>query len=229
MKNPKWIENQPKILRRTEEREKYISSQPDVQLHSIWECEFNALKKSCEKLQHFLNNRWKTCLSAKPSEEEILEAVLNEKFSGFLCVDISVPTTWNSVVKNRPDFKDRFQNRNPTEYFSEMPPLFMNCEIKFEDIGQLMQRHAEMFNVPKNPRKLLVSGLSAEELLLHSELLRYYLILGLQVTKIHSVYEFDSGSVFKSFQQSVTNDRLNGSTEAEKSTVKLIGIFYSFL
>jgi hypothetical protein len=48
------------------------------------------------------------------------EDILNDKLFGFVQVDIETPI-------------------HLKEKFSEMCPIFMNAEIKFEDIGEYMQ------------------------------------------------------------------------------------------
>ena len=85
----------------------------------MWEHEFKALRRSDPELKQFIldreplffpSHRWTT------KESTLLKAVMDDTFFGFLEVDISVPDHLHS-------------------YFEEMPPLFCNTEVKFEDMG----------------------------------------------------------------------------------------------
>jgi len=146
--------------------------------------------------------------------ESVLHAVKNDLLHGFLMVDIEVPTEW------RGDFKPRL---SPREYYSRFPPLFSNTEIHFSDFGATMQKHVyeqqkaehlakgrseESFKFREpNPRRLLISGLKGEGLLLATPLLRFYLKHGLVVTRVYQIIEYSMDRGFESFISWVENAR----------------------
>ena len=71
-----------------------------------------------------------------------------------------------------------------------------------------------------------MSGMKAEKLLVNSELLKFYLQYGLEVTKIYDIYKFQAQAVFKPFQEQITAERRSGISNAKKTTTKLIGVCY---
>ena len=116
---------------RTEVREQFLREQTDVvaNVRTIWEHEFvNKMKKKSEDydadLTAFVKRRrpsfYATHKYANISGKRLLKAVQDNILFGFLEVDIHVPE--HLYAK-----------------FEEMPPLFCNVNVKFEDIGEYMQ------------------------------------------------------------------------------------------
>ena len=115
-----------------------------------------------------------------------MEAVRNDVLFGFIESDI-----------HNPD--------NLFDTFKEMPPLFCNSNIKFEDVGEFMQNYIEKENLHKNPRRLLVSGLKAEKIMLSSPYLKWLLDHGLVVTRVYQVVEYAGKTCFKTFVKQVSD------------------------
>ena len=83
------------------------------------------------------------------------------------------------------------------------------------------------FGLSQKPRRLLVGGMKARQLLLATPLLRWYLLHGLDVTKIHQVIEFKPQRCFRQFVQEVSDARRQGDSDKSKAiladTCKLLG------
>ncbi len=156
----------------------------------------------------------------KVTESKILTSVRDGDLFGMVEVDIEVPEQWG------PEFKDRM-SLPPREYFSEMCPLFANMDIPFDIIGEHMQAHALTHGLSQRPRRLLVSGLKARQILLATPLLKWYLEHGLIVTKIYQVVEFRENVCFGKFVDEVSNARRAGDSSPDLAiiadTMKLIG------
>ena len=223
IQNENWLKNQEKVYNRTLEREEYLKYH-GFKVKCVWECQLNAMKRDDPEYKEFVDNRWRSCLKYQPSKQDILDAVLSSEFYGFLMIDVCVPREWNSIVKNRHDFKERFENVTPWDFFKNLPPLFMNISLEFEQFSEHMKQYMITHKLPQHPRQLLVSGMSAEKLLVNSELVKFYLEYGLEITTVHSVYEFRPHSCFKVFQEHITEDRRSGSNESHKTTTKLLGV-----
>ena len=150
----------------------------------------------------FRKHRWIT------KESTILNAVLDDSFFGFLEVDIHVP-------------------QHLHDYFQEMPPLFCNTEVKFEDMGAFMQQYVREHHMSDKPRRLLLSGMKAEKIMLSSPYLKWLLQKGLTVTKLHQVVEYSPQRCFRQFVRDVSDARRAGDVDkAQKiiaDTMKLIG------
>jgi hypothetical protein len=76
------------------------------------------------------------------------------------------------------------------DYFAEFPPLFANKEI--------------------NGVSKLSSFMSLTNGLLATELVRWYLKKGLEITKIHELHEYTRGQPFRAFVEQVADDRRKG-------------------
>ena len=90
-----------------------------------------------------------------------------------------------------------------------------------------MQKHIASSNIKYKDRRLLVSDLKAREILLSTDLIRWYIQHGLRITEIHQVIEFVGACPFKEFVKEVTDKRKEGSRDPNKAvlaqTYKLIG------
>ena len=219
----KWIDSRLKKYNRTVERERYLQHQ-GYEVISIWECEIDRMKTQDLGFKKFLDSRWKSALKYRPSTQDILSSVLSKRLFGFLSEDIEIPNEWNQFIRGRPDFETRFSSVTPHQFFSEMPPFFMNIRLEYENFSPHMKHHIEENNLSKLPREFLTTGMKAEKLLVNSELLGFYLQYGMEVTKIHDVYEFEGRPVFKTFQEQITAERRGGHDNARKATTKLIGV-----
>ena len=90
IKSQKWKYAGPKRYKRTIERE--TLRHLGYEVVSIWECEIERMSKDDINFKKFLENRWKSSLKYKPSEQEILDSELTGKTYGFATVDIGVPS-----------------------------------------------------------------------------------------------------------------------------------------
>ena len=146
------------------------------------------MKTQDEALKSFLSTRkWPSCFKGIPSQQNILTAVEEGKFFGALEVDITVPEKqWTPRMRKNKEFWVNFGHRTPEDLYAEMPPLFLNTDIPVESMGNHMQEYMKETGMDmKRPRRLLVSGLKAEKVLLSSPLLRWYLEHGLEVTRVY--------------------------------------------
>ena len=78
-----------------------------------------------------------------------------------------------------------------------MSTLFCITEVSFESFGKHMQAHVENIGTLKKPRRLLVDGMKAENVLIATPHLRWYLKHKMKVTQVHEVIEFQSQSCFE--------------------------------
>lgn len=123
------------------------------------------------------------------SQEDLIAAVMSDKLFGMVECDIRVPDTWPAHFSH--------STMTPYEYFSEMSPLFCTTDIPFDVIGHHMQDHAKRFNLSEKPRRLLVGGMRARQLLIATPLLKWYINHGLEITKIYQTVEYTPKDVLK--------------------------------
>lgn len=204
-----WGKTTEERYKKTQERQKYIEQQGYLVVVK-WECEFkndqitdNDLKAFMLRFERPLDRRFYM------SEQSIIDAVRNDLFFGVAEVDIEVPSEMY-------------------ERFSEFSPIFVNCEVDFNDIGEHMQSYVNENNLDKKPKRLLLGVMKARKILLATPLLKWYLEHGLKVTKVYQTIEFDlDNNPFHGFVNNVTSARREGDKDPNKSilalTSKLIG------
>ena len=90
-----------------------------------------------------------------------------------------------------------------------------------------MRAHVWEYQLSDKPRRLLVGGTKARQILLATPLLKFYLDHGLRVTKIYQVVEYRKMACFESFVQEVSDARRAGDASKDMAiiadTMKLIG------
>ena len=154
---------------------------------SITSCEWKKMEESKNWYPPRSNN-----LSIEEQNEEmrnkILEDVKNNEIFGFVQVDIHVP-------------------EHLIPRFSEFPPIFKNTKIDIADIGEHMKQYCEKIKRRKGVERSLISSMHATDILLLTPLLKWYLRMGLVVTRIRRVISYNGKTVFASFVEKCVNDR----------------------
>ena len=211
IKNKQWIELQPIKYKKTLDRLVYLRSL-NLQTVCIWECEYMALKKNDGDLKMFIANnyankyfKYKYILSPR----EILGAVLEGSIFAAVEVDIQVPA---SLI----------------EKFEEFSPIFCTTSVSMDSVGSHMKDFAATMNISKKNRKLLIGGMKAKKILLASPLLRWYLEMKIEVTRVYQIIEFEKNNAcFKNLTEFITKTRRMGDSDPNKKvisdTAKLIG------
>ena len=91
--------------------------------------------------------------------------------------------------------------------FSEFPPIFKNAEITIADIGDHMQAYCRSITRRKGVARSLIISMHAEGILLLTPLLKWYLRMGLVVTRVKRLISYQGKPVFRSFVEEGCNDR----------------------
>ncbi len=189
----------------------YLNKQHEVIL--MYECQFMKEFSLNDDLRKYVQNRrpeFYRSHRGRVSMQTLLKGVTNGSFYGMMEIDLRVPDEWSGKFKNRTE--------TPYEYFSEMSPIFCTTEIPFEAIGNHMQEHVIKHNLSKKPRTLLVGGMKAKKILLASELIRWYLNEGLEVTHIYQAIEYTGQPCFSDFVDTVKCARREASLTEEGKT-----------
>ena len=183
------------VYEATLEKKQYILNL-GLKYVEIWECEWVALKleKGMKKndFSKYAKFPKKNSLPVKNiTENDVIKAVKDGSLFGLVECSIRVPD----------DMKDSFK---------EFPPLFKHANISINDIGPFMRSFAENNNFLKKPRKALISSLKAENIILITPLLKWYIDNGLIVDSINFVMEFTPEKSFSKFMEQVTEARRMG-------------------
>ncbi len=99
----------------------------------------------------------------------------------------------------------------------EMCPLFGTVDILFEKhIKGVMSDFIEQNNISKAPRKQFIGGMKGMKIFIHSDLLKYYLEIGLTVTHIYQVVEYKGFEVFKPYADLIMKYRHEALSDPDK-------------
>ena len=168
----------------------------------VWSHQFKSLLQTDPQFKAFVkyHRRPRHHPGGFNSIGAVISAVMDNSLYGALVVDIHV------------EQKDR-------EFWREYPPLVLNCLIPFSMWGAHMQEHAKKHKLSTSPRRLLTSGFEGVKILVISDLLKYYISMGLVVTKIYEIFEFEGGYPFVDFIDKLTDLRRQGDKDKDKAVL----------
>ena len=210
VKDQKWQEGRQAKYDKTTKTTKNIQGQ-GYQVIEKWECQFRHDMRRDAHLKSFVESRKPPTPQRPVTENEILEGVSAGSLFGMVECDIRVPDEWPSHF--------RHPTMTPYQYFEEMSPLFCTTDVPFELIGDHMQDHVRRFQLSEKPRRLLVGGMRARQMLIATPLLKWYLEHGMIVTKIYQVVEFTPHRCFRNFVQEVSDNRRLGDAHPDKAII----------
>ena len=220
IRDEKWRATRASKYQRTQETTAYLKKEHNV--IEMWECQFRQYCSQNSAIYDFIDGKRPGFFrnhKGKITEDSILEGVLKGDLFGMVEVDIQVPEQWPSYFQH--------PTLSPYDYFQEMSPLFCTTEIPFDSIGEHMQAHIWEYQLSEQPRRLLVGGMKARQILLATPLLQWYLEHGLVVTKIYQLVEFQQQRCFRNFVQEVSDARRQGDIDPDTAIIadtnKVIG------
>ena len=219
-KDEKWQETRTAKFQKTLETTAFLKK--DHCVVELWECEFRQYCRQNREISDFIDSIRPGFFQKHKGEitsDDILDGVDSGALFGMVEVDIEVPREWPPYFQH--------PTMTPHQYFQEMSPLFCTTEIPFEAIGQHMQTHIRQYHLSAQPRRLLVGGMKAQQILLATTLLQWYLNHGLIVTKIYQVVEYQQQRCFLDFVKEVSDARRQGDIDPDTAiiadTSKVIG------
>ena len=174
-----------------------------------WGCQWVQEKRHNPEIEAYLNKVFpgRQHKGKLKTETQLLDEVRNGSLFGAVEVDLHVPD----------ELKPKFE---------EMTPIFKNAEISVQHIGPHMKAFAEEHECMPRPRRSLIGSYKAENILLATPLLQFYLEQGLVVTKVHQAIEWCSRPCFRGFGDFVSNARRDGDrggSQVVAETAKTVG------
>ena len=220
IKDEHWLATRVQKLKKTQDTTAFLKREHDV--IEMWECQIHRYCRENPTIYDFINSMRPSFFrnhKGKITDNLILQGVDSGALFGMVEVDIEVPQEWPHYFKH--------PTMSPYDYFQEMSPLFCTTEIPFDAIGEHMQAHILEYHLSDSPRRLLVGGMKARQILLATPLLQWYLNQGLVVTKIFQVIEFQAKRCFQEFVREVSDARRQGDINPETAIIadmmKVIG------
>ena len=193
----------------TKAKEEYFKSL-GYNLIVMRECEWERTVDSNLEIKAFLHIFFKNMYPPTESMDlaVIVRRIQSGEFFGFVECDISVP-------------------ENLRDKFSEMSPVFKNVQVSRKELSPHMLRFAEKSGYLKAPQRMLIGSMFGEKILLLSELAKWYLEQGLEITKVYQLVEYRPRCAFAPFGESVSDARRRGDQDPDlellATTSKLVG------
>ena len=204
-----WL-NKSKAQRyaNTEKINAYICDTCGYNLITIWECEWNQRKQSDRKVAEFMQTYapFDAKHTSPPPDpganmDMVLSAIREDRLFGMALVNIHTPAPLKSK-------------------FKDLPPIFKSAEVGRGDIGDHMRAFCEESKLLPRPRQMLISSYFANQMLIATPLLKWYLDMGLIVTRVYMVMQFDKRPCFSHVTENAANKRRAADKD---STQKLAG------
>ena len=170
-------------------------------------CEWYKMKKDPQIAAYI-----KTLKAVQPryqlNYQKIVERIQDGSLYGFLFVDIETP--------------DHLK-----EKLADFPPIIKNTDVSRADIGPYMAKIAQEHGYLKKPQRYLISSYFGKNILINSEMAKFYLDLGLKITRIYKFVQFYPSKCFEALALQIAQDRRTADSDSSKTvlamTSKLIG------
>ena len=182
------------------EKIKFFDSLKNVIVIRISSCEWLEIRKNINfesKISPILREN-------KLHHSDFLEMLRNDKLYGFGVVDI--------VATSR---AQKFLDIN-------FPPILKKQEIFFNDLPNWMSKCVD----PKTfPRSTIIQAMSADKLLLHTELIKFYIQNGFFILDCHIFFEYQGEKCFKKVHDTVYHARVDATKNNDKlkaTAIKLV-------
>ena len=180
---------------KTQYVQQYIQDTCGYNLVTMWECRWNEMKKNEMDVKQFLyeNVSPVSHLNDPVTDpgsdmQSILSAIREGRLFGMVLVDIHTPNHLRAK-------------------FRDMPPIFKCVEVGRDDIGDHMRSYCEETGHLPTPRGMLISSYFAVKTLLATPLLKWYLKMGLVVTRVYLVLQYQNQQCFLQVTTDVANKR----------------------
>ena len=217
-RSEKWQRIQEQRKLRTQKKKQYLQSLGYTVI-DIQECVFKATVK--RDIHNNVFNRYLPNFDTQPlSEKSLLSSVIAGDIFGMVLCDIKVPDQWQTDEERESLGLEPIRREvTPSEYFSELCPIFCTADVPYHRFGEHMQEHVQSAGLSRNPRRLLIGGMKGKNLLLATPLLTWYLKAGLVVTQVHRVIQATPNKCFKSFVDLASNARREGDADKSKAII----------
>ena len=164
---------------RTERVHEYLHRGCGYHVVTMWECRWKYMKQSDPAIREFIKaNLSETDINSDEpipdpgsDMESILQAIQDDKLFGMALVDLHTP----EVLKHK---------------FRDLPPIFKRTEVGRADIGEHMKKYCEESGLLPSPRPMLISSYFAVNTLIATPLLKWYIDMGLVVTRVYMVMQY---------------------------------------
>jgi G:T-mismatch repair DNA endonuclease (very short patch repair protein) len=193
-RDDKWLGTTLQFRRdRTERIHRYLQDTCGYTVVTMWSCEWDNLKRTVPAIKASLRS---TPAPPRPSSlpdpgtdlASVLDSIREGRLFGMAVVDIHTP----EALKSK---------------FRDMPPIFKCTEVGCDDAGDHMRTYCQNSGTLKRPRRMMISSYFAVKMLIATPLIRWYLEMGLKVTRVYMILQYSPQSCFKDVTEDAANKR----------------------
>lgn len=142
------------------------------------------------------------------TERQVLAGVADDSIFGIIECDIQVPD----------HLKDEFK---------DFCPIIKHVDISINDVGNHMKQYCENVGILKHPRRSLIGSFYANNHLVSTDLLKWYMSIGIEVKRVHLLVQFHRSKCFERFANEIMDARREADRDPSKKIVadgmKMIG------
>jgi len=102
-------------------------------------------------------------------------------------------------------------------------PIIHNANVERSDLSPHMDEATKHIHFP---RRTVVQTMHAEKILLHTELIKFYLSQGFKITKIYDFFEFEASACFDQLYTKLYESRVEATEQhddTKATAIKLVG------
>ena len=174
-------------------------------LHVMRECQWS---KFVKKLHNFDTPDMPQIMKRVGYEKDIISGVQEGVLYGFLVADIATPPAVYEKIK-----------------WINFPPVIQRAEITEENLSPYMKERVREENVSL-PRKTVIQSYNGTQILLYSELAKFYLDLGLKLSNVSLFMQYAPAKPLQPFVERVTRGRMQATLDNNDNlglAFKLVG------
>ena len=164
----------------------------------MWQFEWWRLYKTTNTVKQHIREHFPYRCSL--AAEQLLEEIKEGKLFGYVQCGFEVFEKLRANVAN-------------------FPPIFKNTLVSKSDIGDLMNNYAEEERILSQPRKLLISNFTLQNITLITPLLFFYVQLRFVCTKTHRFVEYTPKKCFNRSVQSAEDARKQSDENPNSSVI----------
>ena len=131
------------------------------------------------------------------NETQILDAIKNEEIKGFIRCDLICPS-W---------LKEKTEN---------FPLIYKKILVGREDVGPIMKEYLKKTNLLKTPNLQLIGSHYAKQILIATNLAKFYMSMGVEIKNIERVIEYQYTNALIPFVQKAAKLRYSAKNHKEK-------------
>ena len=205
-----------KIRADTKEVNDYLTNVLNLKVITMWECHWDEWIEYDSDARDIVNDPFFTYQSiptkhpkGRITDEDICAAICrnNNPLFGFIMCDVSTPDHLKAL-------------------YDQFPMVYRHYGVSRKDLEPWLQNYANENGLLKKPSKLLITCHEATDILLATQMVKFYISKGLKITNISKIYQYRPMKCFEEFVKTCQEKRIAGDLDPSKAL--FANLFKSF-